>query len=732
MNRRAVSLSQILALVAPWYVLGVGALGGTAVVAGVYEPSRPFGWLGALGLVAVIALGVVDARQRLGGRLAARPFVELEGPVLWVVGCWMVMRLGGVYAGHLTPLAAGLVAWLVATFPQRVSGFAAGVAITLEVGLAVGGHQPPATLLLHLVVFTVAAVGLARLAHAEAFRRKVYEAVARRDAQVDARSRAKDFGLTTEQAPAVRLPVADDLARHTVGRATLDYLAESFNLQLQLLREVFELTTAAVLWRSADEAGQLRLRGFASSRDLLQGPYDEGAGLPGSVLHGTPEVAVAPVHRGFSGLPYYADSSDVGAALSIAIPADMPDGRPAGVLCVDRQRSEPWSERERKALRAAARKLALDVETGRRLKAVDHERATVGKFGAMLQKLNGAQDLESVAEAATEAVRALVSADLAVVSVLDGPDVHRVVCAAGRDADRYAGLRFASDEGLVGKAVKVQHPLPSTPYRGKQVVFTAGDKLSDMRALRVVPLAREDGSPIGALTVAALTEDTFASPRREMLDLVAQQVAIKLDLAQAYEQIREMATTDGLTGLKNHRTFQQAFDLMLSRAQRRRGPLCVILTDIDHFKRLNDTYGHPFGDQVLREVARVLEHAVRQVDQAARYGGEEFAVLVEDSDAEGGINLAERIREDVAALNVAHDSGPVSVTLSLGVAAFPGDGRTKQELIERADSALYHAKESGRNRAFRYADLLVESEARAASTHSAGSGRAVAERVSEP
>jgi two-component system cell cycle response regulator len=227
-----------------------------------------------------------------------------------------------------------------------------------------------------------------------------------------------------------------------------------------------------------------------------------------------------------------------------------------------------------------------------------------------------------------------------------------------------------------------------------------------MRSLLVVPLIAPTGEAIGALTVAARDEGVFASPNREMLELIAGQVAVKLDLASAHEQIRELATTDGLTGLNNHRTFQQAFDTMLSRADRRGDPLCIILTDIDKFKPLNDNYGHPFGDEVLKGVAAVMRNAVRKVDLAARYGGEEFAIILEGSDREGGRVLAERIRAEVATLIFRHETkGEVRTSLSLGVAAFPDDGREKEALISHADLALYYAKAEGRNQVKAFADL---------------------------
>jgi diguanylate cyclase (GGDEF)-like protein len=193
-----------------------------------------------------------------------------------------------------------------------------------------------------------------------------------------------------------------------------------------------------------------------------------------------------------------------------------------------------------------------------------------------------------------------------------------------------------------------------------------------------------------------------------MLGVIANQVASSLENAKMYKQMETMATTDGLTGLLNHRTFQERLSDLLSRAERHGLKLAIILTDIDHFKKVNDTYGHPVGDQVIKRVAKVLESSVRKIDIAARYGGEELAVVLEGADAAGALQLAERIRQDVAKQVMQSEKGPFSVTLSLGIAACPEDGTDKKQLIERADQALYMAKHSGRNRAFTYAQMLAE------------------------
>jgi diguanylate cyclase (GGDEF)-like protein len=203
---------------------------------------------------------------------------------------------------------------------------------------------------------------------------------------------------------------------------------------------------------------------------------------------------------------------------------------------------------------------------------------------------------------------------------------------------------------------------------------------------------------VGTFTVAARRPGAFPGDRREMLGVIANQMAISLQNGRMYQALEEQATTDGLTGLVNHRTFQERFSAMLGRADRHKFKVSLILTDIDHFKKVNDTYGHPTGDQVLKRVASLLKASARKIDIVARYGGEEFALVLEATGRDGARQLAERIRAEVGQQTFQSGKGPFKATLSLGVATYPDDAREKAEIISRADQALYAAKHGGRNR----------------------------------
>ncbi|BCR03425.1 hypothetical protein DESUT3_04940 [Desulfuromonas versatilis] len=172
------------------------------------------------------------------------------------------------------------------------------------------------------------------------------------------------------------------------------------------------------------------------------------------------------------------------------------------------------------------------------------------------------------------------------------------------------------------------------------------------------------------------------------------------EVMEANEKLREMAFKDGLTGLFNHRYFQELMDKELSRAVRYERPFSLVLFDIDHFKKINDTYGHPRGDIVLKTMGAMIGKFMRTADIAARYGGEEFAVVLPETDIKGARVMAERLRRGIEQNEVLAEGETIRVTVSIGITSFvPGMPiKGKAEMIDAADRALYQSKRQGRNR----------------------------------
>nr|WP_239470469.1 diguanylate cyclase [Archangium violaceum] len=198
-------------------------------------------------------------------------------------------------------------------------------------------------------------------------------------------------------------------------------------------------------------------------------------------------------------------------------------------------------------------------------------------------------------------------------------------------------------------------------------------------------------------------QDTLMEKNRELDHKNRELDRANKELAQKREELLALTRTDALTGLSNRRYFEERLAEEFARATRYRSPLALVMLDIDHFKRLNDSYGHPFGDEVLRTVARTVKGKLREVDFVARYGGEEIIALLPETGPKEALGACERVREAIAALQLEHRAQDgsrkeVRCTASLGVANAP-DPRLVgvEDLLRAADTCLYEAKAAGRN-----------------------------------
>ncbi|MBN1794700.1 MAG: sensor domain-containing diguanylate cyclase [Candidatus Omnitrophica bacterium] len=214
-----------------------------------------------------------------------------------------------------------------------------------------------------------------------------------------------------------------------------------------------------------------------------------------------------------------------------------------------------------------------------------------------------------------------------------------------------------------------------------------------------VPLKARD-RVVGVLVADnVITKKPITKDDLRILYMFANQAGLAIENSRLYERSLEMAKQDSLTGLWNHGHFQQFFGNALEHARHREGNLSLILLDIDDFKKFNDAHGHPVGDYILKETARLLLESARKTDFVARYGGEEFAIVLPGVKKDDAWEFAKRLQEKIKnhPFSVNGSGGPVSIAVSGGVSSYPFDGNTKDRLIESADKALYKAKHSGKN-----------------------------------
>jgi diguanylate cyclase (GGDEF)-like protein len=479
---------------------------------------------------------------------------------------------------------------------------------------------------------------------------------------------------------------------------------------LGTLKRSLAATTVALLWLE-DDGERVKLKEVVSdAEDITEAPRLASAGILGAVVRDRQALLCAATKPGQ--LPYY--ESGRGGVAVVAVPL-IEHGHLRGVLAADRE--APFTEADRDLLADASAQVLRVVQSEQVFRAVERAKYEHERFYQATAMLGRALTVEQVIETAFDAAAAIVEYDAAAIALYDKAKArHKIAAVRVReggegivDPAQLINLEFKDNAGLAAMVVKNRHYLPAggEPREVSAPIYTRKVKIEDARSLLVLPLLAAD-EPVGTLTLVARAEKRFGKDVREMLSVIATQVAISLENGFLYRKMETMATTDGLTGLTNHRTFQQRFADMLERAGRHGHRVALLLCDVDHFKKVNDGFGHPIGDEVLRRVARVLQEVPRKIDIPARYGGEEFAVLLDNVDVAQAKQVAERIRIEISRVVVETEKGPLSVTESIGVAAFPDDGRDRATLIERADLALYHAKHTGRNRVVTWAEAQAE------------------------
>jgi len=204
------------------------------------------------------------------------------------------------------------------------------------------------------------------------------------------------------------------------------------------------------------------------------------------------------------------------------------------------------------------------------------------------------------------------------------------------------------------------------------------------------------GQALGVLVLDSNKKNTFNANDIQPLESVADICATAIQNAHYVDRVKQLAYLDGLTGIFNRRFFEVRIAEEMERARRLQSGLGILMIDIDHFKRLNDEFGHLLGDEVLRQVSSIFHQQVRKIDVVCRYGGEEFAILLSQTTPQHSLAIADKLRRIVETWQFPGVARPV--TISAGAANYPEHGLTRDDLVQAADAGLYAAKQAGRNR----------------------------------
>ena len=390
----------------------------------------------------------------------------------------------------------------------------------------------------------------------------------------------------------------------------------------------------------------------------------------------------------------------LGVRQALAAPIRV-DDRVIGAISVhDRKDGAEFGGDDAELLAAIADRAAVAIQNVQLHEQMERNSARITALFEAVETMSATNSIDEILGFVTHRVKELFPCDVCAVRLVNEETGALVLTSV-------VGLPEGSDERALMAG------LPSTVSTcwavRKDKPFVVDDVARDFackhlevglrfRSYLCVPLTA-GGKTLGVLQMMSRRVEAFSADHVQLLAGLGDQAAIAVQRAKLYEEVERLAVRDGLTGLFNYSYFHEQLRLELTRSKRNHTPVALILMDIDRFKSFNDTYGHPAGDVLLKRLAEVLRETVRAVDLTARMGGEEFAVLLPDTDKAGARLVAEKLRAAVeSAQFVGNAATPVvHRTISLGVASYPQDAKARDELVRRADEALYEAKAGGRN-----------------------------------
>ena len=716
LRRQASGRWPALVLLIVWPMLWTGALDGAAL------------WQARLPQVSVVALLTAALvwsvlREVSGPRASAErsAAAELELGLLLVTGVFVLLAATGGARSFLYPLAYAVVSFLLVVHRHRavaVGLLLATAGLELALGYNAGFEDAWTLTAYHLTFLGFFAAGNMLVLSTLVRRLRKTHVTEVENSLAQMRQEARDFRLIGSSLPPQSRARSRDEEELRMAHAAVEGIHEQLFHTLELLRTSMRLRSCVLLWAEQSGSSKVSARNpptlvvkematqseYATEERKLSGP-----GLLTSLIADPKEVRLRSL-KGKRLPPYYQGPEPVTDLCAVPL---MEGASLRGILCADRIDDQPFSDEDAAVLQRAASHIQRVIEHERVFAAVERSKYEQEQFYRASEMLSEALTLEQVYEKTFAAVRAIASYDLAVVSAVGPGGDHEVLAvdATADDTDfvsmaeALAGHHWSDPRSLVAMAVKNRHYMPANGnlVDPEAPVFGPEFVLPKAKSIIVLPLLRGE-QVLGAVTFVARRQSVFPSATREMLRVIGQHVAVSLQNARMYQSMETRATTDGLTGLTNHRAFQERLAQLHALAERTGQKYSVILTDIDHFKSINDTYGHPVGDQVLKRVASIFTGRARKVDTVARYGGEEFVLVLPDTDGQGAEHFANKLREEIGEQVMTSEHGTFKITISMGVAEFPLDGKERLGLIEKADQALYYCKEHGRNCVRRWSD----------------------------
>jgi len=477
--------------------------------------------------------------------------------------------------------------------------------------------------------------------------------------------------------------------------AVIDDALDEF---IAIIRANLDVFTVVVFFPAND--GGYRLRRFASRCDFINNEalIHPGVGVIGSFIKdGLKQLKLQEIMSDSITLYYYQRDAGIRSLMASPIVAD---GIERGTVIVDSTEVRHFTDEDHAFLSRIAQLIGQTVLYAYLYNEHRIKYERLAAMSTIEKDFFNHPTIDLILDRIVEIIPFAIACDRLTVSLRgDGSDTAVIRRVWGVQTEDLLEREIClTDRSLIGllyaKNLCIYRDFAEGRYEIRY--FEEEPRNDDFRSFLAFPFGVDRCK--GTILLESYKSNAFTDAHRDMLSRLTTSAGLAIEKIAILEKANTLATQDGLTGLKNHRQFQSQLKDEISRANRYGDMVGLILCDIDFFKKINDNYGHPFGDMVLKGVAAHLKESTREVDVAARYGGEEFALILVKANTQQAVEKAQRIREAIAALAFPHSTGDVRVTMSFGVAVYGEHAKDIDSLIKKADKALYRAKQNGRNR----------------------------------
>lgn len=481
------------------------------------------------------------------------------------------------------------------------------------------------------------------------------------------------------------------------GQRIFNSLVEQEILQytLDVLVNRFGYAEVAISMLGAD--GKLEVTAITGTQDFGYRPgfkQDPGDGIIGQTalqrkLYCSQNVAEDPY--------YFSTEKREGSAAGIPI---MTEESLLGVLYVESAVKNYFKDDDLKTLQTLCNYLAASLEKARLHTSTREQLRIISTVKFISDVIASSLDLNEILSKTVGTLKQTLGYTFVSIYLLEG-EYLQLGAQVGYPEDT-AIHKIHRSQGISGRTIQLKKPQFIRDVNREEAFLRAYDQI---KSEICIPLLKEN-NVLGVLNVESASQGNLTDADLELLTLLAGPIALAIDNAKLHEEVKTAAITDTVSGLLNRYEFERLLLSEVQRAERYKSPLSLLIVDVDSFKKYNDTFGHPAGDERLKTTAALIRSHLRNNDVAARYGGDEFAIILPNTSKQGAIQFAKRLHRAAEissagqALKDDEDNSIPGYTLSIGIATFPEDGATLSSLLVAADHAEIHAKQTGKNKIF--------------------------------